>query len=58
MCVCVCEGVLFLCFLCVRVRIFVCVCVGVSACPFKCLGNFVCQVFLFLCVLVFLCVCL
>ncbi len=31
--------------------------VGVSAYLFKCLGNFVCQVFLFVCVCVCVCVC-
>ena len=36
---------------------FFCVRVAVSACLFKCLGNFVCQVFLFVCVFVCVCVC-
>ena len=34
-----------------------CVGVVVSACLFKCFGNFVCQVFLFMCVFVCMCVC-
>ena len=34
-----------------------CVGVVVSACLFKCFGNFVCQVFLFMCVFVCVCVC-
>ena len=34
-----------------------CVGVVVSACVFKCFGNFVCQVFLFMCVFVCVCLC-